>query len=338
MTWRPTVTGAANRNHGAAASSSSTEAKPATASRQSNTGSAERHQPRGPRESLLLFRGQAISRLLPILLGLMTLLAVFFALQSMQRLLVIHRALLVAQSALTVIVPTTPGLSDPAGDPALSATLDVLEGTVGLTRIRSLDEEETRRLIGDSLDAGLNAQVPLPAVITLRRTARAVVSTEGLRQALNQAAPGTILYDNASLRQKLRQQQLTELTSTAALLLVVLLAVAGTTVLTISQTMDLQAPVIEVLLMSGAQDRLVIQHMTRFIARMAILGAAPGALVGFALHLGLTQWLLSSGNQALFPVLLPLMALVTASVLVLIVLLALLTTAWRVTGKLHQTF
>ena len=98
-----------------------------------------------PREPLLIFRGQAVAGLLPILLGLMSLLAVFFVLQSMQRLFVIQSALRVADSELTVIVPTAPGLPDTAEDPALIRALDVLEATVGLTRIRTLDEAATRR-------------------------------------------------------------------------------------------------------------------------------------------------------------------------------------------------
>ena len=75
-----------------------------------------------------------------------------------------------------------------------------------------------------------------------------------LRRALEGAAPGSVLDDNAALRSQLSAQRLAEATSAAALLAVPLV-VSATTVLTISQSMDLQAPVIEVLLMSGAPDR-----------------------------------------------------------------------------------
>jgi len=290
-----------------------------------------------PKEPLLVFRGQAVAGLLPILLGLMSLLAVFFVLQSMQRLFVIQSALRVANSELTVIVPTAPGLADTAEDPALTRALDVLEATVGLTRIRTLDEAATRRLIGDTLEAGLSAQVPLPAIITLRRTPRVEVSMTELRRALEGAAPGSVLDDNAALRSQLSAQRLAEASSTAALLVVLLLVVSTTTVLTISQSMDLQAPVIEVLLMSGAPDRLIISQFTGFVWRLALLGTGLGATLGCGLQLLL--WLRSSrADPEPIAVLLPALVLSAVIIFALIVLLATATTRWRVAGKLRQTF
>ena len=290
-----------------------------------------------PRETLLIFRGQAVAGLLPILLGLMSLLAVFFVLQSMQRLFVIQSALRVADSELTVIVPTAPGLPDTAEDPALIRALDVLEATVGLTRIRTLDEAATRRLIGDTLEAGLSAQVPLPTVITLHRTPRFEVPMTELRRTLEGAAPGSVLDDNAALRSQLSAQQLAEASSAAALLAVLLLVVSATTVLTISQSMDLQAPVIEVLLMSGAPDRLIIRQFTGFVWRLALLGAGLGAATGCGLQLLL--WLRSSqADSVLIVTLVPALVLAAAIIFALIVLLATMTTRWRVAGKLRQTF
>ena len=293
--------------------------------------------PAAPHEPLLIFRGQAVARLLPVLLGLMSLLAVFFVLQSMQRLFVIQSALRVADSELTVIVPTAPGLPDTAEDRSLRRALDVLEATVGLTRIRTLDEAATRRLIGDTLEAGLSAQVPLPAVITLGRTPRVEVSMTELRRALERAAPGSVLDDNAALRSQLSAQRLAEAGSTAALLAVLLLVVSATTVLTISQSMDLQAPVIEVLLMSGAPDRLIIRQFTGFVWRLALLGAGLGAGTGCGLQLLL--WLRSpASDPVLTATLLPALVLVAVIIFALIVLLATVTTRWRVAGKLRQTF
>ena len=290
-----------------------------------------------PHEPLLIFRGQTVARLLPVLLGLMSLLAVFFVLQSMQRLFVIQSALRVADSELIVIVPTAPGLPDTAEDPALRRALDVLEATVGLTRIRTLDEAATRRLIGDTLEAGLSAQVPLPAVITLGRTPRVEVSMTELRRALERAAPGSVLDDNAALRSQLSAQRLAEAGSTAALLAVLLLVVSATTVLTISQSMDLQAPVIEVLLMSGAPDQLIIRQFTGFVWRLALLGAGLGAGTGCGLQLLL--WLRSpASDPVLTATLLPELVLVAVIIFALIVLLATVTTRWRVAGKLRQTF
>ena len=313
----------------------------ATATPDAKSGAKSRAEsrvpPAAPHEPLLIFRGQAVARLLPVLLGLMSLLAVFFVLQSMQRLFVIQSALRVADSELTVIVPTAPGLPDTAEDPSLRRALDVLEATVGLTRIRTLDEAATRRLIGDTLEAGLSAQVPLPAVITLGRTPRVEVSRTELRRSLERAAPGSVLDDNAALRSQLSAQRLAEAGSTAALLAVLLLVVSATTVLTISQSMDLQAPVIEVLLMSGAPDRLIIRQFTGFVWRLALLGAGLGAGTGCGLQLLL--WLRSpASDPALTATLLPALVLVAVIILALIVLLATVTTRWRVAGKLRQTF
>ena len=158
-----------------------------------------------------------------------------------------------------------------------------------------------------------------------------------LHRALERAAPGSVLDDNAALRSQLSAQRLAEAGSTAALLAVLLLVVSVTTVLTISQSMDLQAPVIEVLLMSGAPDRLIIRQFTGFVWRLALLGAGLGAATGCGLQLLL--WLRSSqADSVLIVTLVPALVLAAAIIFALIVLLATMTTRWRVAGKLRQTF
>ena len=99
--------------------------------------------------------------------------------------------------------------------------------------------------------------------------------------------------------------------------------------------MDLQAPVIEVLLMSGAPDRLIISQFTGFVWRLALLGAGLGATLGCGLQLLL--WLRSSRAEPI-AVLLPALVLSAVIIFALIVLLATATTRWRVAGKLRQTF
>ncbi len=291
------------------------------------------HELIAPKEPLLLFRGQSAALLLPAILGLMALLATFFALQSAQRLYELHESLGLANSELTVFIPSTPGLTPSETDPVVDRALNTLQNTAGLGRIELLDRVETRALVEQALGDSVKAQVPLPTIISVKRARRTTLDVEGLRASLDRAAPGTVLDDNLDLRQHLTRARSSELTKGLAILAAVLIVVSITAALVIGQSVDLQASVIDVLYISGAPDRLILSQFVGFALRSALLGVGSGAALGWLMEVIFWPRVLSEPNT-LLPLQLP-VVLLTASLLVAV---SVVTARWNVLRKLKRTF
>lgn len=165
-----------------------------------------------PKEPLMVFRGQSAALLLPVVLGLMSLLATFFALQTTQKLFELQESIGLANSELTVFIPTTPGLTPNNTDPAVKRALDVLQSSSGLGRVEVLERQQARALVEDVLGDTISAQVPVPTIISVQKARRAALDISALREALDRAAPGALVDDNRALRDHLETARLEELT------------------------------------------------------------------------------------------------------------------------------
>lgn len=286
-----------------------------------------------PKEPLMVFRGQNAAMLLPLILGLMASLAVFFALQTTQKLYELQESIGLANSELTIFVPSTPGLTPTLTDPAVTRAMDALQNTAGLGRIEVLDRQQTQQLVERALGNAVTAQVPLPTIISVQRARRPDVDVAQLRTRLDRAAPGAMVDDNQALRQQLQAARVTELTKGSGLILAVFVVVSITSALVIGQSVDLQTDVIHVLYISGAPDRIILSQFVGFALRSAIIGVGLGCLVG---------WLL----QALYwprifrepSVILPLQVPVMILVVSLLIMVAVISARGNVLRKLKRTF
>lgn len=297
-------------------------------------GSAAQRRPRRVRRKpLMVFRGQSAAILLPMILGLMALLATFFGLQTTQRLFELQESIGLSNSEMTVFVPSTPGLTPSDTDPAVKRALDRLQNTQGLGRIQVLDREQTRALVEDTLGSAVMAQVPLPSIISVKRARRSTLDMAALRADLDRAAPGSLVDDNADLRAHLLAARTAELTKGVGLVLAVLVVVSITAALVISQSVDLQADVIDVLYISGAADGTILAEFVGFAVRSALLGIGLGALAGWGLQLAYWPRVLAQPTT-LLPLQLPVMILVGC----LMLLVAVLAVRWSVSRKLKRTF
>ena len=286
-----------------------------------------------PKEPLMVFRGQNVAMLLPLVLGLMASLAVFFALQTTQRVFELQESIGLANSELTVFVPSTPGLTPSLTDPAVNRAMDALQNTEGLGRIEVLDRQQTQLLVEKALGNAVTAQVPLPTIISIKRARRPDLDVANLRADLDRAAPGAMVDDNQAQRQHLQSARLTELTKGLGLIAAVFIVVSITSALVIGQSVDLQTEVIHVLYISGAPDRLILSQFVGFALRSAMMGIGFGCLAG---------WLL----QALYwprifrepSVILPLQVPVMILVVTLLVAVAVISARGNVLRKLKRTF
>ncbi|RPH15987.1 MAG: hypothetical protein CBC49_004645 [Alphaproteobacteria bacterium TMED89] len=285
------------------------------------------------RKPLMVFRGQGAAVLLPLILGLMALLATFFALQTTQRLFEVQESIGLANSELTVFVPSTPGLTPSDADPAVQRALDRLQNTDGLGRIEMLNREQTRALVEDTLGATVMAQVPLPTIISVKRARRAALDVAGLRADLDRAAPGSVLDDNAELRTFLHETRRAELSKGAGLVAAVLIVVSVTAALVIGQAVDLQARVIDVLYLSGAADAVIMAEFVGFTLRSALLGVVVGVAAGWTLQLAYWPRVLQEPS-----VLLPLQVPVMILMVCLLILVSVFSARWNVLRKLKRTF
>lgn len=286
-----------------------------------------------PKEPLLVFRGQGMALLLPILIGLMTFLLSFVVLQSSQRVMEVQRSLGLANSAFTVFVPTTPGLSAVESDPAINRALDVLQNTGGLGRIQVLDRPATQLLIEEALGDTVSTQVPLPTIITVQRARRADLDKTALQQELDRAAPGALLDDNQSARAFLAAERSREIGKSVLLVVLILAAVMLAVTLVVSLSMDLQSDVMEVLFMSGASDRVILGQFAGFVFRSTAIGAAFGGVAALVAQLLIWPTAAMEGGA-----LLSLQVLLTVLVFILIVAGAVVAARWRVMRKLKRTF
>lgn len=307
-----------------------TEQKP---NRQSSSSSSSSPRAAHPTEPLLVFRGQGMAILLPTLIGVMTFVLCFVTLQSSQRVIEVHKSLGLAASALTVFVPTTPGLSAVESDPAINRALDVLQNTGGLGRIEVLDRPATEGLIETALGEEVSSQVPLPTIITIQRARRALLDTEALQRELDRAAPGALLDDNQPARAFLAVERTRELSKSAALSILMLAAVMLVVVLIVSLTLDLQAEVLDVLFLSGASDAVILGQFTGFVFRSALLGSGFGVVLALVAHILMAPQVVTDADVAL-----SLHVLLAILVFILTNLSAVVAARWRVQRKLKRTF
>ena len=281
----------------------------------------------------MVFRGQSAALLLPVILGLMSLLATFFALQTTQKLYELQESIGLANRELTVFIPTTPGLTPNNTDPAVQRALDVLQSYSGLGRVDVLERQQARTLVEDVLGDTISAQVPVPTIISVKKARRAKLDISALRDALDRAAPGALVDDNRALRDHLEAARLEELTKGAGLVAAVLVVVSITAALVIGQSVDLQSGVIHVLYVSGARDQIILSQFVGFALRSALLGAGLGGFAGWLLQLIYWPRVMSEPSTIL-PLQVPVMILVIS----LLVVVSVLSARWNVFRKLKRTF
>jgi cell division transport system permease protein len=152
-----------------------------------------------------------------------------------------------------------------------------LQALSGVTAVRRLDDAEMERLLEPWLgEGGLEADIPVPAMIDVELSADAYGRIDGIRAAVRDVAPSARVDDNAQWLAPLAK--LIDALQLLALGLVLLMigATAATVVLAARAALDTHRSTIEVLHLMGATDIQVARLFQRRIALDALFGGMTG--------------------------------------------------------------
>ena len=156
-------------------------------------------------------------------------------------------------------------------------TVSELEKIAGVRSVKRVDQQEMERLLEPWLGAGgMEADLPVPAMIDADLTPEAYRSLDVIRGAVAAVAPSARVDDNAQWLAPLAKLITALKWLAAGLVLLMVGATAATVVLAARAALDTHRGTIEVLHLMGATDVQVARLFQRRIALDALFGGAVG--------------------------------------------------------------
>jgi cell division transport system permease protein len=230
-------------------------------------------------------RSAMADRLLPMLVGAMSFLAILAIAGTLAAASLARQWQGDTGAALTVQVPDPTGAT-PANVTRAQAVLGVLQTIPGVTDARALTGPELDALLQPWLgvDAARLA-LPVPAVITA--TWNGAGSLDGLRAALNEAAPGTLAETGARWAARVAALTASLQDSAAAILVIVALVAAAVVAVATHAGLAQRRDSIAIIHGLGALDA----DIADWFAVRATLLAAFGAVIGAGLAVPVLLWL-----------------------------------------------
>jgi cell division transport system permease protein len=230
-------------------------------------------------------RSAMADRLLPMLVGAMSFLAVLAIAGTLAAASLARQWQGDTGAALTVQVPNPTGAIAGAGNRA-DAVLGVLQATPGVSHARALSAPELNALLQPWLGAdAAKLALPVPAVITA--TWSGAGSLDGLRAALDEAAPGTLAETGARWAARVAALTASLQASAAAILVIVALVAAAVVAVATHVGLAQRRETIAIIHGLGALDADIAD---RFAVRATLL-AAVGAAFGAGLAVPVLLWL-----------------------------------------------
>lgn len=154
-----------------------------------------------------------------------------------------------------------------------------LETLPGVTSVNRVSDEEMARLLEPWIgSAGLEAELPVPAIIDAELTAAADRDLASIKASLVAVAPSARVDDNAQWLAPLAKLIAALKWLAAGLVLLMVGATAATVVLAARASLDTYRSTIEVLHLMGSTD----VQIARLFQRRIALDALFGGTVGFA--------------------------------------------------------
>jgi cell division transport system permease protein len=185
----------------------------------------------------------------------------------------------------------------------------LLERRPGVAAVHRLSDEEMGKLLSPWLGSGgLEADVPVPAMIDVDLSPEAYAALDGLRAELIQAAPSARIDDNGQWLAPLGRLMTALQWLALALVLLMIGATAATVVLAARAALDTHRSTIEVLHLMGATDQQVARLFQRRIALDALFGGAVGLAAGAVVMLLIGNRVAALGSDLLGSASLPLLA------------------------------
>lgn len=195
-----------------------------------------------------------------------------------------------------------------AMEPRLQRSMDLARGLRGVSNVRLVSEDESRRLVEPWLGTGVDlSQLPVPRLIVVEMDDPAGTDLAALGQALTREVRGATLDNHAMWAARLRTMAGTMVATGVAVLLLVLISMTLTVVFATRAAAAGNRDIIEVLHFVGAEDRYIAREFQRHFLLLGLKGGAVGGLVAIVTFLvvgWLTQESAGSGvgdqAQALF--------------------------------------
>jgi cell division transport system permease protein len=152
-----------------------------------------------------------------------------------------------------------------------------LERLDGVRRVKRIDEEEMNALLEPWIgSAGLESDLPVPAMIDVELDPRGYARLDQIRASLAEVAPAARLDDNAQWLAPLAKLINALRLLAGGLVLLMVGATAATVVLAARAALDTHRGTIEVLHLMGATDVQVARLFQRRIALDALFGGVIG--------------------------------------------------------------
>ena len=202
------------------------------------------------------------------------------------------------KGSATVLV--RPGPSETA-DAAAERAAETLAGLPGVREAAALERKKAEALVEPWLGQGAQlADLPLPRLVTVELDPRAPPTAARLRQALKAAGIDAVVDDHSRWIKDIVEAGARARWAAAGVALLMVLAAAAVIAFATHAGLAARREIVEVLHLSGAEDRFIIGL---FQNRLAELAAAAGALGALAAALVAALARLMGGGEGLTPVL-----------------------------------
>ncbi len=192
----------------------------------------------------------------------------------------------------------------------------LLERTEGVTRVRSVPEEELDALLEPWLGASAAAaELPVPALIDVDLDAGARARLPQLRMAVQDMAPTAVVSDVADWLGPFSGLLASLQWLAAGLVGLMIAATAATVVLAARSSLNTHAQTIEILHLMGATDQQIARMFQRRIALDVLFGGIVGAALAILVLVLIGGRVAAIGSELLGSIALPAHAWVVLALL-----------------------
>ena len=180
------------------------------------------------------------------------------------------------------------------------AAAAAIQDLPGVLSVRMVPDAEIQALLEPWLGSGgLEAELPIPALIDVDLTPEGHRGLDGLRRAVTAVSPAARIDDNGQWLAPLASLIGALKWLAAGLVLLMVAATAATVVLAARAALDTHRATIEVLHLMGATDVQVARLFQRRIALDALFGGLVGFILAALVLIGLGERVSALGSELL---------------------------------------
>jgi cell division transport system permease protein len=194
------------------------------------------------------------------------------------------------------IVEANPNLREQQANAAAQA----IRSQPGVIAVRQVPQQEIEQLLEPWIgEAGLESELPVPALVDVDLTPQGRARLDQLRQVVQQVAPSARVDDNAQWLAPLASLIGALQWLSAGLVLLMVGATAATVVLAARAALDTHRATIEILHLMGATDMQVARLFQRRIALDALFGGLVGYILAGGVLIAIGDRVAALGSELL---------------------------------------